>query len=85
MFLSRGKTKKKRTEGTLLTKLNNYGIRVVISGLETLPQENVCLAKPDSMLREPFTMSSCEGLKRGGLWMTTRTGKILSAAWVILL
>jgi hypothetical protein len=58
--------------GTLLTKLNNYAIRVVISRLEALPQESVCLVKQDSMPLEPSTTLSSGELKSAGSWMAIR-------------
>jgi hypothetical protein len=66
-----------------LTELNNYGIEAVIPESKTL-KEVLCPAKQDSMPQEPFTTSSCGGLKSDGSWMTTMTEKTLSAAWVIL-
>jgi hypothetical protein len=51
--------------GTLLTKLNIYGIGVAIADSEIL-KEVLCLARRDSMLPEPFTTLSSGGLKNVG-------------------
>jgi hypothetical protein len=73
-----------RAEGTLLTKLNYYDTEVVIPESETL-MEVFCPAKRDSMLPEPFTMLSSEGLKSAGSSMTTSTVKTWSSDGVVLL
>jgi len=57
-----------------LTELNYYDIEVLIPESETL-KEVLCPAKRDSMLPEPFTILSSEGLKSAGSSMTTRTVK----------
>jgi hypothetical protein len=51
--------------GTLLTRLNNYDIGVVIPESETL-KEVLCPAKQDWMLQEPFTTLCSGGLKSAG-------------------
>ena len=52
------KTALEHTEkGTRLTELNNYGMEVVISGYEA-QKESLCHTRRDSMLMEPFTISS---------------------------
>jgi hypothetical protein len=52
-------------EGTLLTKLNNSGIRIIILESET-PKKVVCPARRDSMLLEPSITLSSGGLKSAG-------------------
>lgn len=70
-------------EGTLLTRLNNYGIEVMTLESERL-KEGVCHAKQDSMLQEPFTMLSSAGSKSAGLSMMTRTDRTSANDWGIL-
>ena len=67
----------------MLTKLNNYGIEVMIIESE-IQKEVLCPAWPDSMLLEPFTMLSSEELKRVKSSMTRETGRTSLNDWGIL-
>ena len=56
--------RKERNRG-VLRELNNYGMEMVILEYET-KKESLCHTRRDSMLMEPFTMSSSRGSQSTG-------------------